>query len=276
MTPQSKIKRFLRGFFLGKPHGSSQSCSTPPEENGKALANHEFRISLQRSRTTDIVIPSSRKQKMADCDYLSQSYDSEYSRDGKTTRSMSLQPAENQSLQHLSYREAVALTCEPDCPCDCHNNDAVQMYLTLCRCHMSGYESYRKAVYGGRGFTRRQPGKTEKHNQSKRKSMPDPKKIFGSSDTLGSANSSDTIKACSDYASTSDKSTGSSGGNKSHNSTSPFSLQQLNSSTGFRESELTLRQESSSVLGSSVASSSNKRISATQKYSAKVCRHACQ
>ena len=237
MTPQDKLKRVLR--WLRKPRGASTHTASI-EENGRRIANAGYHIPLQRSQTDDLLIPSSRRQ-AADCDSFSQSYDNAHPNGSKVARSMSLQPQRTKSSQQLSYREAVTVTCGADCPCDCHSQDSVQMYLTLCRCHMSGYESYRKAVYGGRGFVRRPPA--EKHNLDKRKSMPDEKKFFGSADTLGSTNSGDTIKASSDYASMSGKSTGSSAGNKSHNSTSPFSLQQLNFSSNFRERELTLTQE---------------------------------
>jgi len=101
---------------------------------------------------------------------------------------------------HSSYREAVEPSCGEDCACHCHNDNHVKSQLTLCRCAMSGYESYRKAVYGGPQHTR--------HHKRRSLEVRRAPAGWGSADTLGSTNSGDTIKASSGYCSNRSDDTG--------------------------------------------------------------------
>lgn len=239
MTPQNKLKRFLR-FLSGKPHTSGKSSSVATDE---IRVEYPLHPDLQRSKTDNMIIRKARNEINGERDSLSQSYDDGYvsrtstDRSLRAARSLSLQP--NRLSPLMSYREAVTVECEPDCPCECHKSDRDQAYLTLCKCHMSGYESYRKAVYGGPRRLKKKPS-MKLLDQEKRKSLPpNPKKLYGSADTLGSEHSCDTIKATSEYTnSSSGKSTGSSGA-KSHNSPSPLSVQD----NQYRSRELTLTQD---------------------------------
>lgn len=259
MTPQNRLKRFLR--WLGKPHANNNqhglSAVTPDDSCAGRLAEDGYCRALRRSQTDGAVIyAAAHSHKSSDSqDGLSKPHD----RNGRVKRTMSLQHRQNKLSPHLSHREDVTVTCGADCSCECHSHETDQSYLTLCRCYMSGYESYRKAVYGGRGYTKRAAnGHPAGHNlqENKRKSMPDSKKFFGSADTLNSANSCDTIKASSDCASS--PRTGSTGGHRSRQSTSPFCLQQLNfATTGFRDRELTLTDELTSSLTSTPADASH-------------------
>ena len=246
MTPQNKLKRIISRILSGKAGRGSKSSSVATDE---IRVEYPIHPELRRSQTDNMIIGKPRLDGGTERrDSLSQSYDDGYAsrtstdQSRRAARSFSLQP--NRLSPLMSYREAV--TCGSDCPCDCHKSERDQAYLTLCRCHMSGYESYRKAVYGGpRGLKKKH---SLKHlDQEKRKSLPPTtKKFYGSADTLGSENSCDTIKATSsDYTNSSSgcKSSGSSGGAKSHNSSSPLSIQVSPQQATFRERELTLTHE---------------------------------
>lgn len=208
----------------------------PPGE----MSGTSPRLPLRRSQTDGVISISGSKSK--ENGSLSHSYDDRYSNDAhvrRVSRSKSLHTqSTNRSLPHLSYREAVTTICESNCTCDCHNLATDQSYLTLCRCHMSGYESYRKAVYGGAKGTKKSHS-MPRSNQSNRKSNPDPRMFFGSAETLESSHSADTIKAYTDGVISSDKSTGSS--NRSHKSTSPNTL---HDNRPFRDREMTVTHES--------------------------------
>lgn len=250
MTPQNKLKRILSRILSGKSgRGGSKSGSVATDE---IRVEYPLHPELRRSQTDNMIIRKPRLEANGTeaRDSLSQTYDDGYAsrtstdQSRRAARSFSLQP--NRLSPLMSYREAV--TCGSDCPCDCHKSDRDQAYLTLCRCHMSGYESYRKAVYGGpRALKKKSSFKILDHE--KRKSLPPSiKRFYGSDDTLGSGNSCDTIKAANsgDYtpnSSSGGKSTGSSGGAKSHNSSSPLSIQVSPQQRLFREKELTLTQE---------------------------------
>jgi len=230
MTPQSKLKRFLR--WLRHPHSSQSAAVEDTLDNG---GSH---VPLRRSCTQGVIIPSEKTS--GNIDSLSKSYDSASSVAGRA----SLPPMSTRLHPLSSYKEAIS--CPTDCPCHCHDPrpHADQSYLTLCRCHLSGYESYRKAVYGGRGLLK-------KPSSQKRKSMIDSKKLFGSTDTLESVNSCDTLKVSSDGVSSSEKSTcGSSDTKRQHSTTSltrqrvspSLTGQRVSPSTEFRDRQIILTQ----------------------------------
>lgn len=190
MTAQNKLKKFLR--WLGNSHSHTGSSTT----NASPEFHNHTHPPLQRSRTECMNInysltPSSNQD-------LSHSYDES---DRRHSLTFTEGAAYHGSSPLLSYREALGPQCDESCTCECHKNE-LQSHLTLCRCHMSGYESYRKAVYGGRAKqlnkSNRNSGIIQEGKSRHRKSL-DTKK-FGSADTLGSSHSTETIKAFSDHS----------------------------------------------------------------------------
>lgn len=180
MTAQNKLKKFLK--WLGSSHSHSNPC-----QNANAEFLNHTHPPLQRSKTECVDI----HHRTDDSNQLSQSYHEDQWPHGLPEYGSA--PSERQ----LSYRDAVGPDCPSDCECECHRHSD-RSQLTLCRCAMSGYESYRKAVYGRQGGGNRVLRQGSQRRGAKDRLSMISGRRFGSTDTLASSHSNDTIKVCSD------------------------------------------------------------------------------
>lgn len=217
MTAQKGLKKFLRLF------GNSQSHSNHGSHNSDFV--YLPSSPLQRSKTECLSISYASTPRQTEAEDSSEEYSgnpSDLSSSLPTSNSLSVLESGNASHLHplVSYKEALTL-CDADCTCDCHSRPgADQSQLTLCRCHMSGYESYRRAVYGGRNrsTTPIRDKQTSSERRKKNRKSLDSRKLFGSAETLSSDG---TVKGASSSNPSSNRSTDTSeSGSKSHRGSS--------------------------------------------------------